>query len=399
MLTANFPWFNLKDEKAGPSSGFVYARRQNRKGEEIGGIVPHVTLKAIANGEPPAEEVLVDRPEEDRGVTRITGPFVVEATLPTPENASLIESEDAANPTTPPTEEPGDHIARMIEVLRRAPTLALPGNRKITLRNIRRPGRTLSLSAEALVDQEPGALSLAGAGVGGGGDTSTAALVAVLFGPADGPVTGKAVLDAAKEANVKGYRHLFVIGFAFTAEARTEIEGGEAALGLPATAVSASMDLQMGDLLRNQRSSQIFAVCGLPEIAVKPLPEADKDGTPRWQVTLLGLDSFDPVTMTTDHQRGDNVPCWMLDTGWNGLVFHAGQVFFPRTGAWENLRKALKATHDEDVWQHLAGDTSAPFAAPEGTEVAVKVLDDRGNELMVTRKLTRAAAKATVKGA
>ncbi len=207
------------------------------------------------------------------------------------------------------------------------------------------------------------------------------------------------MLDAAKEANVKGYRHLFVIGFAFTAEARTEIEGGEAALGLPATAVSASMDLQMGDLLRNQRSSQIFAVCGLPEIAVKLLPETEKDGTPRWQVTLLGLDSFDPVTMTTDHQRGDNVPCWMLDTAWNGLVFHAGQVFFPRTGAWKNLRKALKATHDEDVWQHLAGDTSAPFAAPEGTEVAVKVLDDRGNELMVTRKLTRTAANAIAKGA
>lgn len=395
LLTASFPWYNLKDEKVGPGSGFVYARRQNRKGEEVGGIVPHITMKAIANDAPPAEEVLVDRPEQDAGVTRITGPFVVEATLPTPELAALTESEEKAAPPSQPVDEPGDHIARMIEVLRRAPTLALPGNRKITLRSIRRPGRTLSLSAEAFVDQEPGALSLAGAEAA---DSSTTALVAVLFGPADGPVTGKAVLDAAKEANVKGYRHLFVIGFAFTAEARTEIEGGEAALGLPATAVSASMDLQMGDLLRNQRSSQIFAVCGLPEIAVKPLPDAEKDGTPRWQVTLLGLDSFDPVTMTTDHQRGDNVPCWMLDTGWNGLVFHAGQVFFPRTGAWENLRKALKATHDENVWQHLAGDTSAPFAAPEGTEVAVKVLDDRGNELMVTRKLTRAAAKAPAKG-
>jgi adenine-specific DNA-methyltransferase len=37
----------------------------NRKGEEIGGIVPHVTLKAIANEEPPDEEVLVDRPDEN----------------------------------------------------------------------------------------------------------------------------------------------------------------------------------------------------------------------------------------------------------------------------------------------------------------------------------------------
>ena len=59
-------------------------RRQNRKGEEVGGIVPHVTLKSIANNEPAEEEVLVDRPEEDENVTRITGPFCFEATIPTP---------------------------------------------------------------------------------------------------------------------------------------------------------------------------------------------------------------------------------------------------------------------------------------------------------------------------
>jgi hypothetical protein len=39
------------------------------------------------------------------------------------------------------------------------------------------------------------------------------------------------------------------------------------------------------------------------------------------------------------------------------------------------------------VWAHLAGDTSAPFAAPVGTDVAVKVIDERGNELPVIRRL------------
>jgi len=38
-------------------------RKQNVNGEEVGGIVPHITLKSIANDEPPEEEVLVDRPE------------------------------------------------------------------------------------------------------------------------------------------------------------------------------------------------------------------------------------------------------------------------------------------------------------------------------------------------
>ena len=98
-------------------------------------------------------------------------------------------------------------------------------------------------------------------------------------------------------------------------------------------------------------------------------------------VKLLGLDVFDPITMEPHHAAGDDVPCWMLDTAYNGMVFHVDQVFFPKTSARDSLRKALKATHDEAVWQHLAGDTSAPFAAAVGSDIAVKVIDERGNEL------------------
>ena len=65
LLTATFPYYELRDPPDGPAAGFVYERKQNRKGEEVGGIVPHVTLESIANNEPPQEEVLVDRPEVD----------------------------------------------------------------------------------------------------------------------------------------------------------------------------------------------------------------------------------------------------------------------------------------------------------------------------------------------
>ena len=102
---------------------------------------------------------------------------------------------------------------------------------------------------------------------------------------------------------------------------------------------------------------------------------------------LLGLDSFDPATMEAHHLNGDDVPMWMLDTEWNGMVFKAEQVFFPRTSAWDNLRRVLKSTHDDSVWEHLRGNPSAPFAADPGTEIAVKVLDDRGNELMKIARL------------
>ncbi len=102
---------------------------------------------------------------------------------------------------------------------------------------------------------------------------------------------------------------------------------------------------------------------------------------------LLGLDTFDPATMQPHHMNGDDVPMWMLDTDWNGMAFNADQVFFPRTAAWDNLRRALKSTHEDSVWEHLRGDTSAPFAADAGTEIAVKVLDERGNELLRRKRL------------
>ena len=91
--------------------------------------------------------------------------------------------------------------------------------------------------------------------------------------------------------------------------------------------------------------------------------------------------------MQTDHRPGNDVPCWMLDGDYNGLCFRATQVFFPRTGAWGDLRKALKGDYDDSVWNHLAGTRSAPFEPGEHKQVAVKVIDDRGNELLVVQPI------------
>ena len=63
--------------------------------------------------------------------------------------------------------------------------------------------------------------------------------------------------------------------------------------------------------------------------------------------------------------------------------------FFPRTGAWENLKKALKGDYEETVWDHLAGTVSAPFEVGEHGQVAVKVIDDRGNELLIVKSVKR----------
>lgn len=365
LLTATFPFFRLLDEKRGPAGGFRFSEKFDRKGRHIGGLRPYVSLSNIANNDEPEYQIFFDQPDIENGITRVSGPFCVEATIPTPVDWDASETDGDAE-----AQEYGSYLDRMLDVLRRAPVLQLGGGKTVTLSNIRPPAKSLALSAEALLQngwEQP---------------------VALVFGPENGAVTERSVAEAAREAYGKNHVHLYVIGFAIQANARQLVEQCEAVFGVPATYVQATADLMMGDLLKTMRSSQIFSVCGMPDVALRNVPQAG--GQPvQYEVELRGLDVFDPVTMTPAHLRGDDVPAWLLDTDYNGLVFHGSQVFFPRTGAWDNLKKALKATHDESVWDHLAGVVSAPFEPGEHGQVAVKVIDDRGNELIVVDQLPR----------
>jgi adenine-specific DNA-methyltransferase len=366
LLTATFDWYELKDEKRGPASGFVYRRRTNRSGEDIGGIVARVKMESIANDEPPAEEVLVDRPEVVRGITRVTGPFTVEATIPTPVDLDGDGAEDAGPEVAEQYER---WIDRLLDVLRRSPVIRLAGNREVRLEKIRPPAKALNLVAEATIEGAP---------------------VAIVAGPEHGVVSEKLVFDALQEARLKQYAQLLVIGFGIEPRALALVDNAEAMTGVVATYVQATPDLIVGPLLKTMRSSQVFSVCGRPEIRVERIPEAEVRDGRCFRVVLVGVDVFDPASMTNDHRVGVDVPCWMLDTDHDAMVFRAAQVFFPRTEAWNALARSLGAEYDPAVWQHLAGATSAPFAAPASKArftVAIKVIDDRGNELLATAEV------------
>ena len=196
-----------------------------------------------------------------------------------------------------------------------------------------------------------------------------------------------------RAAHLAGYSRLFVVGYAVEDAATKLLHRSPSPLPLPTAYVQASMDLQMGDLLKTGRASQVFAAIGAPDIRLLRLQQG-RNGEPAYRIELRGLDVFDPVTMDCEHRRGDDVPAWMLDTDYDELVFRASQVFFPRTSAWDSLRRHLRGVYDDAVWEHLSGTASEPFAAGDHKRVAVKVIDDRGNELLVTRLLAEAEAEA-----
>lgn len=385
LLTAIFPYFELKDPQAGPQAGFVYKRKQNRKGEEVGGLVPHITLKSLANDEQPAMEVLVDRPEVNDKVTRVAGPFVVEATIAPAQTVELSESDsqaieaqsleaavgdaDAANGGLPllvaePAAryaDPATHIERMTQVLRQSKTLRLPGNRELVLADIRRMTDSEAIHAEGL-DAEGNR-------------------IAVVFGPEDGAISSDVVFEAAREAYFLKFPHLYFFGFAIQAKARELLED-RAKLRVPCTYVTVTPDVAMSDLLKTSRASEIFSVTGLPDAVVRKAGKKNEDGADLYEVELRGLDIFNPATMDQEDIPAQNLPAWMLDTDYDGMCFYATQVFFPKTAAWDNLQKSLKAEFDPSVWEHLAGTVSEPFPIGPKRRVAVKVIDERGNELM-----------------
>lgn len=376
LLTATFPYFELKEPKLGPAGGFVYRRKQNRKGEEVGGLVPHITLKSIANDEQPAVEVLVDRPEEHKDVVRVAGPFVVEATiapaqtLETSGSANEASSETSSAAVGAPGASYGDaatHIERMTQVLRQSRTLRLPGNRELVLEQIRRNSDGDVLHAEA--------------------SDADGKRIAIVFGPDSGAISADMVFEAAREAHFLRYDQLYFFGFAIQAKARELIEernrDGAPKLRIHCTYVAVTPDVAMSDLLKTTRASEIFSVTGLPDVELTKLPKKNGAGEQLYQVEVKGLDIFDPSSLKQESVEGENLPCWMLDTDYDPSgSFYATQVFFPKTSAWDNLQKSLKASFDESVWSHLAGTTSEPFVLGERHRIAVKVIDERGNELM-----------------
>lgn len=357
LLTSTFPWYDLKEPGRGPSAGFVYKRKQSRKGEEIGGLVPRVTLGSLANSLEPETITLVDRPETKSSITRVCGPFTVEATIQAAHSLEVEGATQAAEQAAGYNAR--SYLDRMIDILRRSHNLRLPGNRSLKLEQVRVLDNDF-LHAEAMDEQEQ--------------------RIAIVFGPEDGAISSDQVFEAASEAYFLKYSQLFFFGFAIQAKAR-ELVDDRKRLRLPCTYISVTPDVAMDDLLKTSHTDQLFSITGLPDARVVSAGLRD-DGKALYQVELLGLDTFRPDTMATESVEPENLPCWMLDTSYNGMAFCASQVFFPRTGAWGNLQKSLKGKFNDSVWEHLAGTTSEAFVTDSRGQIAIKVIDERGNELM-----------------
>ncbi len=150
LLTATFPWYDLKDDSTRPGRRLrlqAQAEQQGRGGRR------HRPARHAEVASPttsrPQEEVLVDRPEVESQDRPRHRPVCVEATIPTPSGLGGRRRRGRARSGI--TASHGSFVDRMLEVLRKIPGPAPRGGSR-DLKNVRPPAKTLSLSAEALVE-------------------------------------------------------------------------------------------------------------------------------------------------------------------------------------------------------------------------------------------------------
>jgi adenine-specific DNA-methyltransferase len=398
LMGARFPYYILADSAEGRAKesslsatplppaeptndirhGFVYER------------VQHITLKSIANNpdikkgmsreeidaaiKRHAEfELLYDKPYEDKSRVRVTGPFTVESLSPHRSLAGLAAEEPTS--VKQAAEDPD------------APTFE-----QTILDNLKAAGVQNGKRAERLtfdVVEPYAAAHIQAVGIREEAPEGAPKRVGIAIGPQYGTVSPPFVKDAALEATrAKDLDLLCILGFAFDPQVLNVGEdfvasdesfdvAAERSLGrIPVLLVRMNSDLLMGEELKKTGAGNLFTVFGEPDILVK----TDGDEV---TVELHGVDVYDPTTGEVRSSGTDQIALWMIDTDYDGESFFVRHCYF--TGGqdpYARLKKALKADIDEDAWATLYRTTSRPFSKPNTGRIAVKVINDYGDEVV-----------------
>lgn len=350
LLTSSFDFYKYAQEDEGVSGGFQYE------------MVPHITLKSIANKEPTPMEVLFDRAKPDKSKTRVTGPFTVES-IPSPFVKNL--DEEVGMPTE------GDAaITRTGETLRQ-------DQWRDELQRTGARGKGGAILQFSRIEAQEGTRYIQAVG-----ETKEAKpqKVLIVFGPEHAPLDARVVELAIEEARQLKPNILLFCAFQFDEEAAKDIdETPEKLLGFKLLKAHMNMDLQTDDLKKKKTGNQSFWLIGQPDVRVHEIEKGDDKG--KVKIEVAGFDYYNPKTGAIDSGGSNKIAMWMLDTDYDGRSLFPRQIFFPMSGpkdGWSRLAKNLKAEIDEEKIEAFRGTISLPFTP--GKLVAVKIIDDRGIE-------------------
>tara|TARA_B100000519_G_scaffold202974_1_gene223321 strand:+ start:1647 stop:4349 length:2703 start_codon:yes stop_codon:yes gene_type:complete len=303
-------------------------------------------------------ETLYDKPEDLKGVTRVSGPITIEA-IPAPVYTSdtQIESTNDELETFPEETIEENHIPNLITLLQKD-GITFPSNKHLDFDTLTTRSGGI-LHAEGEVQEKKYAIS---------------------FGPQHGPVSLYQVEQGLREANLGGFDEIIFCGFVFDPEATSAINSNiHPKIIAHASQIRPDIimkDSEGGNLLKTTSTSQLFSVFGEPDI------ENTKNEDGKYVISLHGVDIYNPLDGATHSENSDKVAAWFIDTDYNGRTFCIVQAFFPDKSSWKKLEKALKGSLNQDRFEMLTGKESIPFKEGKYKKAAVKVIDQRGNEVM-----------------
>jgi len=319
------------------------------------------------------QEELVDQPTVVKGITRVSGPFTVEGVIPIEESIDLEEPSPIAefdgeletfgdDDLPLPQSEPINAEAYIDQMLRllKADGVRFPNNRIVKFERLE-VSDIDGLHAE-------GEWEIDGA----------AQRVAVVFGPQYGPLNDPIIHDGMFAAASVGCKDVVFAAFSFDGAAQATIQQNPNPR-LKLHMAQIRPDVNMGDLLKTTVNSQIFTVSGTPRVGLREVEGGE------FEIEIQGVDIYDPITNGIRSSGGDKVAAWFLDRDYDGRTFCITQAFFPDKKAWDKLAKALGGKVDPDVFEKFGGTVSLPFKP--GRQIAVKVIDPRGNEVMWVKRL------------
>lgn len=344
LMTATYDYYKLAQEDQGVDSGFIYKE------------VPHITLKSIANDEPPETEILYDQPEIDKKRIRITGPFTAEA-LPAPVVKPLddLDSDMAEDESSKQTD--------WREQLLATGVLGRGGNR-LAFSRVEPLTGTQFLQAEAETKE----------------DTPRRAVI--CFAGETKPLDSRMVAMAIDEAETLRPAPDIIVfaAFQFDPEAAKTISETNWP-GVTLLQVQMNTDLMTQDLKKKKSSDQSFWLVGQPDV------ELIRDGRSNqlYKVKVNGFDYYDVKKGKVESGNASRIAMWMVDPDYDGMCVEPTQVFFPMGGkkdGWNKLAKTLKAEIDPELAKKYAGSESMWFKVQPNSRIAVKIIDDRGIESM-----------------
>jgi adenine-specific DNA-methyltransferase len=354
LMTAKFDYYEMAQINEGISSGFKYKT------------VPHITLGSIANNEPAKGETLYDQPLIIKNKVRVTGPFTVEAVpgiRTKPIAGNLPDVSDKTNPTNPISEKLNDYLDSI-----RSSGIRSYHNEGITFNSVEVAEGFNEIHAFGNIDSN--------------GQYKKCAIV---FGPDYAPMEQTRIertMDEIRNMDEKPNMVIFC-SYAFDPEASKDIDNIKIS-GLQILKAQMNTDLLTKDLKKKVNTNRPFWLIGEPDIEI----HKTKDG--KYQVEVKGFDYYDPRTQELKGGSTDKIAVWMLDTDYDNRSLFPSQIFFPMQDEkrdWTKLAKALNGEVNEELLEQYTGTISIPFTPGDKKIIAVKIVDDRGVEMLIVKKI------------